>query len=406
MKNKKLKKIILIFLIFLSSNNLIVPVQFFLASEDSSESLSKETSEEIESKNSEIQKKNEQIEAEKKIQSDQIKSTQKEIDENKKKLFELEESMSKNQEEIDKLNKELPKLEDSAKKMLIALQKVENTNVALKLLSNFLESESSLKDYSTNSKNFDILIQKTNNKLTETLLKKEELEHKKEELKKQKTDAQDIQEKLKKQLEKIKSSSLEEIQSSATSAQKATESFFREAGCSGDDVYGRDCKKDEIKEQHEFSRPVEKGYVTNEFQEFDIYDQADGHTGIDIAGGEQKVYPTATGQVIDVFTDSYGGTQILMIHYVNGKNYISNYAHLSSVNVVPGQKVDVKDEIGVTGDTGTATGVHLHFELIEGPYYIHGELENPRIYVDFPQKYSPFTSRLLKEEEEDENEKQ
>jgi murein DD-endopeptidase MepM/ murein hydrolase activator NlpD len=41
------------------------------------------------------------------------------------------------------------------------------------------------------------------------------------------------------------------------------------------------------------------------------------------------------------------------------------YAHLSSISVSPGESVAQGQSIGVIGDSGYSTGVHLHFEVID-----------------------------------------
>ncbi len=46
-----------------------------------------------------------------------------------------------------------------------------------------------------------------------------------------------------------------------------------------------------------------------------------------------------------------------------GKKTRARYFHLSSFKVILGQKVKKGDTIGLSGDTGTVTGPHLHFEL-------------------------------------------
>ena len=49
-------------------------------------------------------------------------------------------------------------------------------------------------------------------------------------------------------------------------------------------------------------------------------------------------------------------------------NYISRYAHFSrfAENLRRGQSVDPGDIIGYVGQTGHATGPHLHFEFLNG----------------------------------------
>ena len=42
------------------------------------------------------------------------------------------------------------------------------------------------------------------------------------------------------------------------------------------------------------------------------------------------------------------------------------YAHLDAIYVSQGQYVAQGEAVGVVGSTGYSTGVHLHFEVIEG----------------------------------------
>jgi murein DD-endopeptidase MepM/ murein hydrolase activator NlpD len=48
------------------------------------------------------------------------------------------------------------------------------------------------------------------------------------------------------------------------------------------------------------------------------------------------------------------------------------YAHLSEIDVHPGQTVTAGQQLGLVGMTGNATGPHLHFEV-----RIHGASVDP-----------------------------
>jgi murein DD-endopeptidase MepM/ murein hydrolase activator NlpD len=52
--------------------------------------------------------------------------------------------------------------------------------------------------------------------------------------------------------------------------------------------------------------------------------------------------------------------------------YSTVYAHLSRINVHRGQRVAQNDTIGAVGQTGWATGPHLHYE-----FHIRGQARNP-----------------------------
>ncbi|SCK58608.1 Peptidase family M23 [Streptomyces sp. WMMB 714] len=56
---------------------------------------------------------------------------------------------------------------------------------------------------------------------------------------------------------------------------------------------------------------------------------------------------------------SYGNAIVIK----HDDNTYSQYAHLSKVNVKPGQKVQTGQKIGLSGSTGNSSGPHLHFEI-------------------------------------------
>lgn len=120
-----------------------------------------------------------------------------------------------------------------------------------------------------------------------------------------------------------------------------------------------------------------KGIVTLEFGQMDLPYQP-FHTGIDIANPNHQtgdpVTPFMEGKVIYAGEISWGFGKHIIID--NGDNITSVYAHLDKIYVYVGQKVKPGDIIGAEGQTGWATGPHLHFQI-----NIFGIPINPRTFL-------------------------
>jgi murein DD-endopeptidase MepM/ murein hydrolase activator NlpD len=91
------------------------------------------------------------------------------------------------------------------------------------------------------------------------------------------------------------------------------------------------------------------------------------HNGIDLrASPGTPVKAAASGEIIGsgdtdlVCRGASYGRWVLIRHY-NGLSTL--YAHLSLIKVASGQKVVVGDFIGYSGQSGYATGPHLHFSV-------------------------------------------
>lgn len=99
------------------------------------------------------------------------------------------------------------------------------------------------------------------------------------------------------------------------------------------------------------------------------------HSGLDIAARTgTPVVPVMPGKVVYAGQISWGYGKHIIIDHGNGIQSI--YAHLSAINVNVGQDVGMGQVIGLVGQTGWATGPHLHLQV-----NIAGKPVNPRIFV-------------------------
>jgi len=125
------------------------------------------------------------------------------------------------------------------------------------------------------------------------------------------------------------------------------------------------------------------------------YDGRVGHKGVDMsAPAGTPIYSFGPGVVTTVGTDGRGGNIAVINH---GNNVTTYYAHMASVKVFKGDKVDTDTMIGTVGNTGNAgnpndplktqeggrTWPHLHFEVKE-----HGTQVDPARFFSVP-KYDP-----------------
>ena len=102
------------------------------------------------------------------------------------------------------------------------------------------------------------------------------------------------------------------------------------------------------------------------------------HNGIDLrATYGTKVYASAAG-VVEFTRSRYrkntGYGRVVVINH--GYGFKTLYGHLSRITVKKGQKVARWALIGKSGDTGRATGPHLHYEV-----WHNGHPRNPEAFI-------------------------
>lgn len=101
------------------------------------------------------------------------------------------------------------------------------------------------------------------------------------------------------------------------------------------------------------------------------------HAGFDISARPgEKVRSTADGVVTNTGMDvNYG--RFIEIDHQNG--YMTRYGHLMKITTVNGAQVRRGDLIGLVGNTGRASGYHVHYEV-----HRNGRIVNPSAYF-FPE---------------------
>lgn len=117
--------------------------------------------------------------------------------------------------------------------------------------------------------------------------------------------------------------------------------------------------------------------ITSRFQTSD----RPNHNGIDIAGRGAygaSIVSTLDGTVYKVGDHgsvSYGKFVMIDHGVIDGKRYITMYAHCSAITVSKGQTVKRGQTIAKVGSTGDSTGPHCHFEV-----RVDGKFKNPLNY--------------------------
>ena len=122
--------------------------------------------------------------------------------------------------------------------------------------------------------------------------------------------------------------------------------------------------------------PVRAGYITSNYgmRVHPVKRRVLFHQGVDFAAPQgSPVVAVADGLV--TFSGRKGGYgNMIEIRHSNG--YSTRYGHNSANLVQEGQQVHQGQKIGAVGATGTATGPHVHFEVLQ-----NGEHRNPMAFT-------------------------
>ena len=129
-----------------------------------------------------------------------------------------------------------------------------------------------------------------------------------------------------------------------------------------------------------FSRPVQNYRLSGSFGAQRILNgvKGSGHGGTDYAAPVgTPVYAPADGLVVLAHPDMFLTGQTVLVNH--GYGLFSSYSHLSKTDVARGDKVKRGDKIGEIGQTGRATGPHLHFSF----FWYETRVDPELVFTDF-----------------------
>jgi murein DD-endopeptidase MepM/ murein hydrolase activator NlpD len=138
----------------------------------------------------------------------------------------------------------------------------------------------------------------------------------------------------------------------------------------------------------------------------------DPHHGVEFPNASgTAVHASADGTVLFAGPDeeaiyspwpNFYGNLVVIEH---DDSLFTLYAHLSKVDVSPGQKVFTGEKLGEVGKTGGAIGSHLHFEVRRGEAEDYFATENPELWL-VPAKDAvgrPFGTLMISVLDEENN---
>lgn len=117
------------------------------------------------------------------------------------------------------------------------------------------------------------------------------------------------------------------------------------------------------------------------------------HTGVDLAAeAGEPVLAAGSGIVVRAGWNAGNGFEVEIQH---ADGLLTRYSHLAAPLVLAWTSVQPGDPLGVAGRTGTATGVHLHFEFVRSgvprdPLREFRKLvpdPSPRVVIVAPQRH-------------------
>lgn len=98
------------------------------------------------------------------------------------------------------------------------------------------------------------------------------------------------------------------------------------------------------------------------------------HVGLDVAVPVgSPVVASSHGEVLAVDDYFFNGKTVFLDH---GNGLITMYCHLDRIDVTPGETVASGQLLGLSGQSGRATGPHLHWSVV-----LNGAMVDPELFI-------------------------
>lgn len=336
----------------------------------------------------------------------EINATENAISQNYADIDKITAEIKQTDEEIVELNEKIEEKDKTTKNLLSSLQTTNGNSFYIEYLFGADSITDFIYRYSITEQigNYnDKLVKEMNEMIKENEEKKVTLANKKEELANKQISLQNSLTALsstKKNLYQLGTDIEDEIRNA-----KQVIQMYLDAGClENEDI--KTCANKLLPPDTKFWRPFSPGYITSGYGwRYAIYSggkviSSTGiHEGLDVSNGLGKnnaIYSIANGKVVATWYDQWGGNQITIHHKINGTTYSSSYAHLSKILVKKGDIVTKDTVIGMMGDTGSATGPHLHLAISTGLRFTEytgynayvARTVDPRTLINFPSSGS------------------
>ena len=144
--------------------------------------------------------------------------------------------------------------------------------------------------------------------------------------------------------------------------------WFQDAGRKGG-YFGPDGRS---RKRAFLASPLEFSRVTSGFamRFHPVLQNWRAHNGVDYSAPHGTPVQAIGDGVVELAGRQSGYGNVVQVMHSHGRSTL--YAHLSRIEVRPGQRVEQGQRIGAVGATGWATGPHLHFE-----FRVDGQFQDP-----------------------------
>lgn len=138
------------------------------------------------------------------------------------------------------------------------------------------------------------------------------------------------------------------------------------------DDQGRSLKRFFLKSPLKFEPRITSRFSSS--RQHPILGYARAHNGVDYGAGTGAPVVSIAPGVVTLAGWSGGGGRTVKVRHANG--YDSEYLHLSAIAVRAGARIGQGQLVGRVGQSGLATGPHLHYGLKKNGHYVNPVLEH------------------------------